>query len=156
MVGRRAAEAAFDCLRLLPGGVESAAPVAGGAGVDEPELPAAAPGSPGSGRDLLAAAAADLDRRAEDPDAQGRWHARVAANAVRTAARQWWLEERNATRHADRLEQLGVADDAELRARIGDGTFDGEVVDLAVVLAADAREQLAVVNPGWVSDPRHG
>ncbi len=71
MVGRRAAEAAHDCLRLLPGGIESPAPVPGGAGVDEPVLPDAAPATSGSGGDLLAAAAADLDRRAGTPTHRG-------------------------------------------------------------------------------------
>lgn len=78
----------------------------------------------------------------------------MAANAVRTAARQWWLEERNRTRHLDRLAQLGVADDGALRARIDEGAFDDDVARVAVVLAEDVRDQLAVVNPSWLTD-RH-
>ena len=152
MVGRRVAEAAFDCLRLLPGGVESGAPTAGGAGVDEAPLPTTPPADRGSGRDLLAAAAAELDRRAEDRDDGRRWQARVAANAVRTAARQWWLAARNERRHDQRLHDLGVADDEELRARIAAGAFDDELPDLAVVLAEAARDELAVVHPSWVDD----
>lgn len=152
MVGRRVAEAAFDCLRLLPGGVESGAPAPGGAGVDEATLPTEPPTERGSGHDLLAAAAAELDRRAEDPDGQRRWQARVAANAVRTASRQWWLAERNRRRHQQRLDDLGVGDDDELRDRIAEGTFDAELADLALVLAATARDALAVVHPTYLSD----
>ena len=153
MVGRRVAEAAFDCLRLLPGGVESGTPLVGGAGVDEPPLAPTAPAGSGSGRDLLAAAAAELDRQVEAGGAGQSWQARIAANAVRTAARQWWLASRNRQRHAQRLAALGVADDDELRQQIAAGDHDDDVAGLALVLAGSARDGLAVVHPSWVTDP---
>ncbi len=49
-----------------------------------------------------------------------------------------------------------MADDDALRARIDEGDFDDDVAGLAVALAADVRDQLAIVNPSWLRDGQDG
>lgn len=79
-----------------------------------------------------------------------RFHARVAANVLAIVERELELGPAQARAHAARLEQLGVADDAELAASIRDGTLDGRLDEVRELVWASVRDKLAVANPAYV------
>jgi hypothetical protein len=55
-----------------------------------------------------------------------------------------------AAAHTQRLAALGFADDAALAAALRSGALDDEWESVARVLAASARDQLLVANPGYL------
>jgi hypothetical protein len=88
---------------------------------------------------------------ADDP--RMRFHARVAANAVRIARREARLAEGHAVAHRERLSALGCADDAELCAAIRDGSLDGRAGEVADVVRAAVTDKLIVANPAHLAIP---
>ncbi len=52
--------------------------------------------------------------------------------------------------HAARLADLGFGDDTELATALRTGTLDDELESVAPALAASARDQLLVANPGYL------
>lgn len=82
-------------------------------------------------------------------DGAVRYHLRVAVNALAIVGRELALGDAARSAHSERLERLGVADDADLAEAIRRGDYDdrwGEVVALVSEAVAD---KLAVSNPRW-------
>jgi hypothetical protein len=82
-------------------------------------------------------------------DARLRFHARVAANALRIVERELALGPRQAAEHAERLLRLGAADDAELARGIRAGRYDERVDELLAELREAVRAKLEVANPTY-------
>ena len=80
-----------------------------------------------------------------------RFHARVAANVLATVERELELGPAQAERHAERLAELGVADDAELAAAIRSGDLDVDPARLRALLRASVDDKLAVANPRYAA-----
>jgi hypothetical protein len=83
----------------------------------------------------------------ESTEGQVRFHARVAANAVRIVARQLRAGRAPAERARLGLGELGAAGPAELSAAIRAGKFDGREDDLWPYLWTSVADRLAVANP---------
>src|SRR5580704_1802794 len=120
VLGRRVCEQEYDILLALG----HAAPMT----VIDPleDLPdhAATPHDRPSGPELLRAVREFLTTEAGGADPRLRFHARVAANALRIAEREAMLATAHAHRHRVRLAALGCEDDAELCAKIRDGSLE--------------------------------
>ena len=86
-------------------------------------------------------------------DPRLRFHARVAANALRIAEREAMLAARHERRHRARLAALGCADDAGLCAAIRDGSLDHRFDDVIAAVRATAVDKLTVANPGHLALP---
>ncbi len=83
-------------------------------------------------------------------DGRLRYHARVAANVLAMVERELTLGSEHADRHAARLAELGMADDAELAAAIRGGNLDVADAALRNALLAATLDKLAVANPTYV------
>lgn len=79
-----------------------------------------------------------------------RFHARVAVNALAIVERELAAGAEQAAAHAARLAQLGVADDAELAARIRAGDLDDRLDEVRALVWASVRDKLAVANPRYL------
>ena len=80
-------------------------------------------------------------------DAQLRFHARVAANALAIAGRELALGDSQAAAHAQALARLGVASEAELAAAIRSGALDARFDEVVETIRATVRARLEVANP---------
>ena len=78
------------------------------------------------------------------------FHARVAANMLAIVERELALGPAQARAHTARLEQLGVADDAELAAAIRSGALDSRAEEVRELVWASVRDKLAVANPMYL------
>jgi hypothetical protein len=85
------------------------------------------------------------------PHVDGSFHhqVRIAVHALEMVARELELGPGQLESHRARLRAFGVADDAELAARIRAGDFDDRA-DLVEALRADSRDRLLVANPRWL------
>jgi aminoglycoside phosphotransferase (APT) family kinase protein len=152
-IGRRVCETEWDLLDLLDG---TAPPGddARRAAAREPAQPAS--GDPLHGRptaaELVAAVAEFLERDVrEATSGQVNFHARVAANALRTVEREL-LDGGGSDVHAA-LAGLGFADEAGLAAAIRAGELDGRTgPDVIACLRTLVRHRLAVAHPGYDSE----
>jgi len=79
-----------------------------------------------------------------------RFHARVASNVLAMVEREIELGAAQAEAHRARLDQLGVADDAELAAAIRAGGFADRGEELRVLLHDAVVDKLDVANPGYL------
>ena len=88
-----------------------------------------------------------------EPTTEGRlrFHLKVAANVLGIVDRELRLGEEQASRHAERLERLGFADDAELARAIRSGALDDRLAMLEPELRAMVADKLAVARPGYGS-----
>jgi hypothetical protein len=91
---------------------------------------------------------------AEATMAPNRFHLRVAANTLSIVERELQLADEHAAAHARRLEQLGVADDAELAAAIRTGRIDYRDPALRDLVWSSVRDKLDVANPRYVERAR--
>ncbi len=151
VIGRRVCEAEFDLLLAL--GLVSPSTVADPLDTAR-QLPDRAPHDAPGADALLAAVArslADGELGAAVPAGRSRFLSRVAANAVRIARRELLLGDELADAHRRRLAGLGVADDAELAARIRSGELDSATVAPAIV--DTVRDKLRVANPAHLAAP---
>ena len=89
------------------------------------------------------------------PSVDGRlaYHARVAANALAIVERELALGPAQAVAHRERLEALGVRDEAELARQIRAGELDDRLDEVKAVVWATVREKLAVANPRHPEGP---
>lgn len=97
--------------------------------------------------ELVAAVAEFLQfdvRRATD--GQVNFHARVAANVLRTVERELTP---NGSASAGALAGLDVSDEAQLAAAIRDGQLDDRADDVLAALRVLVRDRLAVAHPGY-------
>lgn len=151
VIGRRRCEQDHDVLLALG----LAEPITGpSAELDALDDPPPAPDNAPHGRpdtvELLAATGDFLTGLVGDPavtEPALRYHARVAANALKIARRQLLLGERQRAEHRARLADLGCADDAALVAAIEAGTLDDRWDDVVATIRAAVRDQLLVANP---------
>ena len=149
VLGRRVCEQEYDILLALG----HAAPMT----VIDPleNLPdqAATPHDRPSGPELLRAVREFLTTEAGGTDPRLRFHARIAANALRIAEREAMLATAHAHRHRIRLAALGCGDDAELCAKIRDGSLDHRFEEVIDAVRAAVIDKLTVANPGHLALP---
>ena len=86
-------------------------------------------------------------------DARLRFHARVAANAVKIARREALLASGHAAAHRARLAALGCAGDSALAAAIRDGALDDRWDEVTAAVRADITDKLLVANPAHLAIP---
>jgi hypothetical protein len=86
------------------------------------------------------------------PGTTGRlqFHARVAVNVLAMVERELALGADQAAAHAQRLAQLGCADDDELARRIRNGVLDDRLDEVRTLVWASVRDKLAVANPRYL------
>ena len=94
-----------------------------------------------------------LTTEAGGTDTRLRFHARVAANALRIAEREAMLATGHARSHRTRLAALGCEDDAELCGMIRDGSLDHRFDEVIEAVRAAAIDKLTVANPGHLALP---
>jgi aminoglycoside phosphotransferase (APT) family kinase protein len=143
-IGRRVCENEWDVLGLLPGPPLERRPA-----------PDAAPRASVHDRPTMAELLEAVRGWVEDDvrlGTEGRlsFHARVAANVLRTLEREVALEPDLSEAHWERLAALGCADDAELGARIRAGELDDQIAEVRAIVAASVHDKLLVANPGWL------
>ena len=149
VLGRRVCEQEYDILL----GLGYAAPLAVTDPLENRECHAAIPHDQPAGPDLLRAVREFLTTEAGGSDPRLRFHARIAANALRIAEREAMLAAAHAQRHRARLAALGCDDDAELCAKIRDGSLDRRFDAVVEAVRAATIDKLTVANPGHLSLP---
>jgi uncharacterized protein (DUF2267 family) len=101
--------------------------------------------------ELLAAVVEFLrDRLAPDVPDEHRFHLRVAVNVLEIVRRELSLGPEQEDAHRARLAGIGVADDAELAARLRSGSLDPAEVRAAVF--ESVVDKLRVANPRYLED----
>jgi aminoglycoside phosphotransferase (APT) family kinase protein len=144
-IGRRVCENEWDLCRLL-----GVAPAPDGPPPSAPADVTAPFGRP-TAAELVEAVREYLERSVmERSEGGARFEARVARNALSIVERQLALGPALEAAHAERLAALGFEDDRALAAAIRTGTFDDDWSDVAAAVAAAARDQLLVANPGYL------
>jgi hypothetical protein len=113
------------------------------------------PGNPLHGRptaaELIAAVAEFIEGDVrEATTGQVNFHARVAANVLRTVERELLDTGDGEARAA--LAELGFGDEAALAAAIRAGELDGRAADVTACLRTLVRHRLAVAHPGYDSE----
>jgi len=158
VLGRRVCEQEYDILLALG----HAAPVTVADPLENPDNVVTQPAPPHdrpSGPELLRAVREFLTTEArsgagpDGTDPRLRFHARVAANALRIAEREAMLAAGHERRHRARLAALGCADDAALCAAIRDGSLDHRFGEVADAVRAATVDKLTVANPGHLALP---
>ncbi|MBO0677526.1 hypothetical protein JRC04_08645 [Mycolicibacterium sp. S2-37] len=98
--------------------------------------------------ELVAAVADFLDNEVRDAtDGQVSFHARVAANALRTVERE--LRDASSGAAVAALAALGFGDETQLAAAIRAGELDDRAAELLPALRAVVRHRLGVAHPGY-------
>ena len=80
-------------------------------------------------------------------DGQVNFHARVAANVLRTVERE--LLDETAGEVTAALDELGFADETQLAAAIRAGDLDGRADEVLPCLRTLVRHRLAIAHPGY-------
>ena len=86
-------------------------------------------------------------------DGRLQYHTRVAINALAIVERKLRLGAVQRAAHLDRLERLGVADDAALAAAIRSGDLDDRLDEVRNLVWQSVRDKLAVANPKYLTSP---
>ncbi len=149
VLGRRVCEQEYDVLLALG----YAAPLTVADPLEGLGDRAATPHDRPSGPELLRAVRDFLATEVDGTDPLLRFHARIAANALRIAEREALLATAHAHRHRTRLAALGCGDDAELCAKIRDGSLDHRFDEVAEAVRAATVDKLTVANPGHLALP---
>ncbi len=152
VLGRRVCEQEWDILLALG----HAAPVAVPDPLDGLERRSVRPLDPPSGPDLVRAVQDFLTTEVgsgDGADPRLRFHALVAANALRIAEREAMLAASHERRHRARLAALGCDDDARLCAAIRDGSLDHRFGEVVEAIRAATIDKLTVASPGHLSLP---
>ena len=148
VLGRKVCEQEHDLLLVL-GLTEPTT-------VQDPLKPASATATPPHDRPdaatLIDAVGAFLVE-AEQPDDRLRFHARVAASALRIARRELLLGETHKAAHQDRLRKLDCATDADLAKAIREGALDDRKDEVVAAVRASIIDKLTVANPRHLSLP---
>ena len=150
VLGRRVCEQEFDVLLALG----HATPLQIPDPLQDREYPPVRPHDRPSGpalhnavRDFLATEVGSRD--ASDPVLK--FHARVAANALRIAEREALLAPAHEQAHRKRLAALGCEDDTDLCAKIRDGSLDHRFGDVTEATRAAVVDKLTVANPAHLA-----
>jgi aminoglycoside phosphotransferase (APT) family kinase protein len=149
VLGRRVCEQEWDILLALG----HAAPLAVPDPLEDGAPPPVRPHDPPSGPELLRAVREFLATEVGAADPRLRFHARVAANALRIAEREAVLAPAHEQGHRARLAALGCVDDAALCAKIRDGSLDHRFDEVARAVTATTVDKLTVANPGHLAVP---
>ncbi len=152
VLGRRVCEQEYDILLALG----HAAPLTVPDPLDDPEYQSVPPHDRPYGPELLRAVREFLTTQAGlgvGADPRLRFHARVAANALRIAEREAMLAPAHEQAHRKRLAALGYADDAALCAAIRDGSLDHRFGEVAGAVRSATIDKLTVANPGHLALP---
>jgi aminoglycoside phosphotransferase (APT) family kinase protein len=152
VLGRRVCEQEYDILLALG----HAAPLTVADPLTNLRTTPAPPHDRPGGPDLLRAVREFLTTEVgsgEGADPRLRFHALVAANALRIAEREAMLAASHEGRHRARLAALGCDDDAGLCAAIGDGSLDQRFGEVVEAIRAATIDKLTVANPGHLSQP---
>ena len=91
--------------------------------------------------------------RSPAPNPVLKFHARVAANALRIAEREALLAPAHEQAHRERLAALGCHDDAALCVAIRDGSLDHRFEDVTEAVTAATVDKLTVANPAHLAIP---
>ena len=78
---------------------------------------------------------------------------RVAINVLAIVERELQLGAEHEAAHRDRLQTLGVADDAALAAAIRSGALDDRLDEVRALVWDSVRDKLAVANPKYLASP---
>lgn len=98
--------------------------------------------------ELVAAVADFLDNDVRAAtDGQINFHARVAANVLRTVERE--LRDESAAEVTDVFAKFGFTDEVAMAAAIRAGELDDRAADVLPVLRTLVRHRLAVAHPGY-------
>jgi Ser/Thr protein kinase RdoA (MazF antagonist) len=151
-IGRRVCESEWDLFGLLgvtpsATGTPRSVPT-----TDAPQSPFGRP----TAAELVEAVREYVEHAVmERSDGGARFEARVARNALAIVERELRRGPELTAAHARRLEALGFEDDAALASAIRAGDLDDDDVwrPVAAALAASARDQLLVANPGYLEAP---
>jgi hypothetical protein len=150
VLGRRVCEQEFDVLLALG----HATPLAIKDPLQDREYhPPVRPHDRPSGPGLLRAVRDFLATEVTGADPVLKFHARVAANALRIAEREALLAPAHERAHRDRLAALGCADDKELCTKIRDGSLDHRSGEVADAVTAAVVDKLTVANPAHLAIP---
>ncbi len=149
VLGRRVCEQEWDILLALG----HAAPLTVPAPLEDGERSPVRPHDRPDGPELLRAVREFLTAEVGLADPRLRFHARVAANALRIAEREALLAAGHERRHQARLAALGCADDAGLCVAIRDGSLDHRFDEVVEAVRAAAVDKLTVANPGHLDLP---
>lgn len=148
VLGRRVCESEWDALLAL--GLAQPCEV-----TDPLELPDPEQGSleRPTTDELLSATAGHLTEEQPALDERSRFHARVAANALKIARRELRVGTRHRAEHRDRLAALGCPDDAALVAAIRDGDLDDRRAEVVETVRLATLARLTVANPRYPAQP---
>ncbi len=152
VLGRRVCEQEYDILLALG----HAAPLTVTDPLENLGTDPAPPHDRPAGPDLLRAVREFLTSEVgsgDGADPRLRFHALVAANALRIAEREALLAASHERRHRARLAALGCDDDAGLCAAIGDGSLDHRFGEVVEAIRDATIDKLTVANPGHLSLP---
>jgi hypothetical protein len=152
VLGRRVCEQEYDILLALG----HAAPLTVTDPLKNLGTKPAPPHDRPAGSDLLRAVREFLTTEVgsgDGADPRLRFHALVAANALRIAEREAMLAAGHERRHRARLAALGCDDDAGLCAAIRDGSLDDRFGEVVEAVRAATIDKLIVANPGHLSLP---
>ena len=152
VLGRRVCEQEYDILLALG----HAAPLTVTDPLKNLGTNPAPPHDRPAGSDLLRAVREFLTTEVgsgDGADPRLRFHALVAANALRIAEREAMLAASHERRHRARLAALGCDDDAGLCAAIRDGSLDHRFGEVVEAIRAATIDKLTVANPGHLSLP---
>ncbi len=149
VLGRRVCEQEYDILLALG----HAAPLTVPDPLEDPEYQSVPPHDRPNGPELLRAVREFLTTEAGGTDPRLRFHARVAANALRIAEREAMLAPAHEQAHRKRLAALGCADDAALCAAIRDGSLDHRFEEVVEAVRSATVDKLTVANPGHLALP---
>ena len=150
VLGRRVCEQEWDILLALG----HARPFTQQDPLQDREYPPVRPHDRPSGPGLLRAVRDFLGTEVGsrvDADPVLKFHARVAANALRIAEREALLADAHEQSHRARLAALGCADDQELCAKIRDGSLDHRSGEVAGAVTATVVDKLTVANPAHLA-----
>jgi len=152
VLGRRVCEQEYDILLAL----DHATPLTVPDPLDDPGYQSVPPHDRPNGPELLRAVREFLTTEAGlgvGTDPRLRFHARVAANALRIAEREAMLGPAHEQAHRKRLAALGYADDAALCTAIRDGSLDHRFGEVAEAVRSATIDKLTVANPGHLAVP---
>ena len=149
VLGRRVCEQEYDILLALG----HAAPLTVPDPLADPGHQSVPPHDRPYGPELLRAVRDFLTAEAGGTDPRLRFHARVAANALRIAEREAMLAPAHEQAHRDRLAALGCADDAALCAAIRDRSLDHRFGEVVEAVRSATVDKLTVANPGHLALP---
>jgi hypothetical protein len=150
VLGRRVCEQEFDVLLALG----HATPLQIPDPLQDRECPPVRPHDRPTGAELLRAVGGFLTTEIgsrEPADPVLKFHARVAANALRIAEREALLAPAHEQAHRKRLAGLGCADDEDLCAKIRDGSLDHRFGDVTEATRAAVVDKLTVANPAHLA-----